>query len=62
MVRETIEEGIVSYAVSAGAGPENQQRSPPVPEKILQAAVLAHGACAHHRTLFLRRVLEKDTN
>src|SRR5262249_50870944 len=40
-VRETIEEVIVSYAVRARAGPEDEQRSPAVPEKILEAALPA---------------------
>ena len=33
---ESIEERVVSHAVRAGARPENEQRSLPVPEKILQ--------------------------
>src|SRR5260221_1035351 len=38
---ETIEEVIVSYAVRARARPEYEQRSPAVPEKVLEAALPA---------------------
>src|SRR5258708_3526082 len=36
-IGETIKEVIVSYAVRASARPENEQRSPVVPKKVIQA-------------------------